>query len=306
MGFNPNVRKIPFVGGTVYKIGQVYDIVNTPCSADPWLWVYGFWHEVPMIFFMLYLPTPVDMVTERFGSPHHRKRRLKGKVMDAWEADIKPGKGLGWAAWKGIRFTEKVGWYLLIADTAATFALNWTSQVYQWAGCNDPNHPFCAFRQDYFVEEFSHDDYIGYGLELQGWKTIRPGSVSSIVIPAGMPASVTYNITSRGDRYFSKEPISVRVVDVGTGRVYFEQTSKRTEEREQTTGGAGRLPFTADYDRVIQLQWKGSDPHGLYNLGNAVFAAYGGDEIEGLWPTVPEKYAWKNVYDDYFGDKKGG
>lgn len=285
MALDPSIRKLPIIGGTIFKIGQVYDIVNTPCSPDPWLWVYGFWHEVPYIFAMLFLPDPVDYVQERFGKPHHRKRRHKGKAAFWKPADINPGKGLGWAAWKMTEWVDRIGWQLLIADTAVNFAFNWTSTVYQWAGCPVPGTPYYSSTRDHGLESFPGGWYPVTSY-LNGNHILRDGGDAVIVVPDGYSASFTMNVTvaPRAAPY-NNTNVTTRLRNLTTGRVIPFKQPKANDEGHFVHSNVWKNPFRAQGDEAWKFEFK-VDGEGLAWTQNIVWSAYGSNKVEGLIPWL--------------------
>lgn len=285
MALNPSIRKVPIIGDDIYKIGQIYDIVNTPCSIDPWLWVYGFWHEVPYIFAMLFLPDPIDFVQERFGKPHHRKRRYKGKAAAWAQADISPGKGLGWAAFKMTEWVDRVGWYLLIADTSIQFALNWTTLVYQWSGCPTPGMAFAAQSYSGGIERFP-GDWAEAGTEADGAHIFTNLGASRIFVPAGWTGSFTTAmvIKPRGAPYNGQE-FQVRIQNLTTGEVIGLDPPKPNHNGEFTASQVVPMPPKRDVGMVYQYQFRNTDGR-LDWMTRAIFSGYGTKKVEGLIPWL--------------------
>lgn len=287
MALPPSTRKIPIIGEDIYKIGQIYDIINTPCSIDPWLWVYGFWHEVPMIFAMLFLPDPIDTVQDRFGRPHHRKRKYRGKAQSYRPADINPGKGLGWAAWKMTEWVDRVGWYLLVADVSINFAFNWTSTVYKWAGCPLPGTAYAAQSREYGLERFP-GDWTEAGSEADGNHIFRNAGMSRIVVPAGWDASFTCGTTivPRGPPYNGRS-YEARIQNLTTGEAYPLDKPKVNNEGQIVQSGIWRTPHKHDTDMVYQYQIKNTSDQFIWQT-KVVFSGYGSKKIEGLIPWLGE------------------
>jgi hypothetical protein len=285
MALDPSIRKIPIIGGTIFKVGQVYDLVNTPCDPDPWLWVYAFWHEVPYIFAMLLLPDPVDYVQERFGKPHHRKRRHKGKAAFWKPADINPGKGLGWAAFRMTEWVDKIGWQLLIADTAVNFAFNWTSLVYQWSGCEVPGTPYISQRRTHGLESFpgGWQQPITY---LQSNHILRPGGGDTIVVPDGYTASFTTALTVSPRPFpYDNTDVRTRLRNATTGRVIHFDKPKRNDAGEYVSSNVWKDPRRAIGDETWVFEMD-VGPGNLAWTTNAIFSAYGSNKVEGLIPWL--------------------
>lgn len=132
-------QKLPIVGPWIGKFGRVADIMATPCDVDPGVWVLAFFTGAPTALFSLFKPDPFDMVTERFGGGHKKRGRRRFR----WDEMVqlpKPTKGgMSWVFFRVGSWAERLGWYMLIADVAFEWAVNWSSMAYQWSGCPDPN-----------------------------------------------------------------------------------------------------------------------------------------------------------------------
>lgn len=282
---DPSIRKLPFIGGTIYKIGQVYDLINTPCTVDPWLWVYGFWHEVPYIFAMLLLPDPVDTVQERFGRPHHRKRRYRGKVA-AWKpADISPGKGLGWAAWRMTEWIDRVGWYLLIADTSVTFALNWTSLVYEWSGCRVPNKPYLIASSEAPFVIFDPGQWYPLDAGFVQRNFLVQDGLNGVLVPGGLAVSATCSAIAQPTTLFPGTGFELRVRDEAGRGVIMTSASKTNERGENVaTVAIPQTPRIGD-DRSVFFEVRPTAPVPT-QIGKRRYQCYGATHVEGLVPWL--------------------
>lgn len=137
-------RRIPVIGKSVARVGQVIDIVSQPCSFDPIIAVEALWHDTPKLLWSLFKPDVNDLVTERAGIKHKRKPKRRFNIFDALEGSVPMPKGkVGTAIFHMGSLAQRVGWYLLIVDATTEFAVNWTSTVYEWSGCDIPGTPFC-------------------------------------------------------------------------------------------------------------------------------------------------------------------
>lgn len=284
---DPSIRKLPFIGGTIFKIGQVYDLYNTPCSPDPWLWVYAFWHEVPFIFAMLYLPDPKDYVQERFGRGHHRKRRWKGKA-EFWKpAEINPGKGLGWAAFRMTEFIDRIGWQLLIADTAVSFAVNWTSLVYQWSGCITPDQPY-AIKKFEGGQEFSNDDWIPVPGGTYSTHIFRDGGLATIVIPGGYSGSFTMWVEiSPREAPYDATSVEIRLMNLTNGDAHYFEPGKKNSDGNISASAVWKANKLQFFDETWQMQVRFPGPRFAW-VTKTMFAAYGSKTIDGLIPWIGE------------------
>lgn len=140
-----SARRIPVIGKSIARVGQVIDIVSQPCPLDPVIAVEAFWHDVPTLLWSLFKPDVNDLVTERAGIKHKRKPKRRFNIFDSLQGDIQMPKGrIGTAVFHLGSMAQRVGWYLLIADATTEFLVNWTSTVYEWTGCDIIGAPFAA------------------------------------------------------------------------------------------------------------------------------------------------------------------
>lgn len=138
------VRRLPIIGNDIYQVGQVVDIVSQPCTPVPKILVYAFFANIPTLVWSLVKPTPEDYLTERLGRRHKRRRKNRFTMAD-FDVGPPPGKrGMAWVEFASIKFIERVGWYLLVADATTDFALNWTSMAYRYSGCQDPTSGYAS------------------------------------------------------------------------------------------------------------------------------------------------------------------
>lgn len=131
--FDP--RRIPIVGDDIYQVGQVVDIIATPCSPEPVIMVQAFFAYTPQLLWSILKPDTEDLLLNRF-KVRHKRNRVKNFRLSALDVSInpKPGNELA-AVFKSIKFKERIGWYFLVADATTDFLVNWTSMVYEWSGC---------------------------------------------------------------------------------------------------------------------------------------------------------------------------
>ena len=150
-----SARRIPLIGKSIARVGQVIDIVQQPCALDPVITVEALWHDVPTLLWSLFKPDVNDLVTERAGLKHKRKPKRRFNIFDELHSSIPVPKGVvSTAVFHLGSFAQRVGWYLLIADATTNFLVNWTSTVYEWHGCDIPGAPFC--------NGYGHADYRVY------------------------------------------------------------------------------------------------------------------------------------------------
>lgn len=132
-----NFHDLPFIGPWPAKVGKVLRLWASPCSPSAEIWVQAFWHDIPFLVWAFIKPESWDLVSERFGTGHHRKRRKKFHVLDVFQPKFPVPKGaIGWAVFPVVQASERIGLYLLVVDASLDFVINWTSTAYTWEGCD--------------------------------------------------------------------------------------------------------------------------------------------------------------------------
>jgi hypothetical protein len=155
IGTLSTARRIPVIGKSIARVGQVIDIVSQPCTADPVVIVEALWHDIPTLLWSLYKPDVNDLVTERAGIKHKRKPKRRFNIFDELHGSVPiPSGKVSSVVFHLGSMAQRVGWYLLIADATTNFLVNWTSTVYEWTGCDIPGAPFC--------NGYGHEDYRVY------------------------------------------------------------------------------------------------------------------------------------------------
>lgn len=134
MSFDP--RRLPFIGDDIANVGQVYDIVSQPCGPNPYIAVRAFFSYTPLLLWSLFKPEPLDVSFNRQGFRHSRIRRRGFEALITFELPAPQSPGLYWAIARGYQLTERIGWYLLVADATTDFLLNWSSMAYEYSGCD--------------------------------------------------------------------------------------------------------------------------------------------------------------------------
>lgn len=141
------VRQLPVIGNLSARVGQVVSILGTPCNPTPEIIVLAAFKAAPKLFWSLYKPDALDKYFERFGTGHHKKRQKRFKVMDHMTGrQVGTQDGMTWVAFRGAQLAQRIGWYFIVADATTEFAVNWTSTVYEWGGCEVPGTPYAEAR----------------------------------------------------------------------------------------------------------------------------------------------------------------
>lgn len=146
-GFYVNPYRIPIIGGTIYNVGQVYDIMIQPCGVDTYISVLAFFQYLPRLAWSIYKPTPLDTYTEMLSRRKKRRRGRRYRV-DLLENPVDVGKkgSVRWVTWKIFAATERWGWYFIVLDSTVDFLVNWSSMAYTFTGCAVAGTPSCQAR----------------------------------------------------------------------------------------------------------------------------------------------------------------
>lgn len=192
------VSKIPIIGKWIGRVGRVVDITSFACQPTPEIWVKAAFYAIPTMMWTYFKPSPTDFAAQRFGQSHHTKKKPKFEVYATDIPEKIPVKGaLGWAAFAGVSFARRVGWYFTIADAFTGGAVNWTSLAYQWTGCDTPGSAYAEAHA-------AQGPYVlgGAGTYLfTGWivtaHQIFSNDQSSIVTPNGYDPGIGCILTSK-------------------------------------------------------------------------------------------------------------
>lgn len=136
----------PFLGpfakwGT--RIGQVEDILWTPCATTPSMWVKAAFNALPTLLLTPIKPSAVDFLIIRVGfGGHGLKRRKFFDVWDFEQLERVSAPGVQWVKFLGGPLLARALWYIAVADAVTAFSVNWVSGVYQMAGCEFPGEAY--------------------------------------------------------------------------------------------------------------------------------------------------------------------
>jgi len=129
--------ELPIYKSWRYKVGRAVDLWAVPCTPTPEIWVSAFFHDIPHLLWSLTKPDSMDLTFDRFGLKHKRKPKKRFNIIDDMIGSSSvPGGKVGVALFRGAQIAQRVGWYLLVADATADFAINWVSTAYRWTGCD--------------------------------------------------------------------------------------------------------------------------------------------------------------------------
>lgn len=240
--FDP--RRVPLIGNDLYQVGQVYRIVSQPHGPDPWIAVQGFFAYAPTLIWSLFKPEVLDMAFDRIGRPHKRRRRRIFRAGDVWQLDQPAKGGLRWALFRTAQLTQRIGWYLIIADATTDFLVNWASMAYQWSGAIAPRDGWGRIS----------GGFGSLGAVDGPWRQIWHGGSAEYIHPGDAQTSII-SIDAWGPKTFSAE------ITAGT-RPYLNSPGGITgiEILRQSTGMPDkRTPLTHSDPANPLSPWSGVD-----------------------------------------------
>lgn len=278
------LRRLPLVGQSIGRIGQVYDILQTPCATTPEVWFLAFWNGVPKLVWSFVKPDPLDWAGERFGRGHGRRRKRKFKADGMMGSKVPVGRGLGWAAFSMYQLQQRVGFYLLLIDAGSEFVLNWTSTAYTWSGCHVGGYPYAEMERTIPDLWFSDGRWAPVDVYHVRSKDMITGTGSQIAVPPNVEATFHATVSSDPDPTWNGRILATRIRELESDKVVAS-----SGDPSAPTGALGHSLAHRDYFprpnwRTFSFEYM-AEP-GKYGKSNyASFAAYGKHrEGEGLIP----------------------
>ena len=268
------------IGPWLSRIGRTYNMLATPCSSTPEIWVEAAWTNLPHLLFGFIKPFKLAMAFDihsgrgkRFGIGH--RAGLKGRNKKApygaiIEGLIEDAGGLfgpeaRWAVFELGDLALKIDWYFFLADITTDFLVNWVSTAYMWSGCSDPGHPYAhahCLNGFYYVPLPPYARFDGFAWdEIRGIATGPTGCV----VPPGQSASVGYSISTGpwpSDPDLPLAPWSSFLLRNGS------IASERQPALRNADGG-----FTSTF---MQRGYIGEDNGGLYEVALDIDISAGG------------------------------
>lgn len=281
--FNP--RSIPIFGEQISKIGQVYDILASPCDVSTSIWIKAAFHATPYLLLALTTPECLDIDLHRGGRRHKRLRRFRFR----WTQILQPTLVIRGAP-TVVRFLfnayERTAWYLLVVDASLDFVVNWTSMAYQWSECDTPNNGYgiCA----------NNLAYVEANTEFQmQWDTLNSNdngihvNLNGIRVDPGTNASVGVSGKVLPSPWGAPVSVEWKLRNFNTGAVAMEGRADPDQNGEISFGDFFRdWPFNApgmDYRLYVRVTSTGS----TVILTQVVMEAFG-RATKGLIPSMPD------------------
>lgn len=126
---------IPIIGDDLAKIGRIIAIWADPCSPKATVWAYGFFQALPTLVASLVKPELIDInIRHRNGKPRKAIKNRFGIDFIFRDAIIEIPVPR-WVVFRVYELSQRIGWYLLVADATEDFAINWMTLAYKNAGC---------------------------------------------------------------------------------------------------------------------------------------------------------------------------
>lgn len=269
-------KGVPIIGPWIGRIGQVADIMATPCDVDPEVWVYAFFNGVPRMLVGLFKPTPEDYMTERFGRPHKRIRRGRFMVHDILEA-VDPGPGLGWKVFKILGWKERVGWWFAIIDAGVELSYHWSSMAYQWSGCATPDVAGARLVMTQDNYDVPNGGYWG------NWNVVHTAGgvtadIGGINVPANFQGSISFKamISRPSEAIPPATQVILRLVDVLSNSVLDEFEARPEPDKPAGLASISRLWFGLSPEHRYMVQQVSSN---RYYRVDAEMQFYGSRDI---------------------------
>jgi hypothetical protein len=134
---------LPIIGDDLAKVGRVIDLYAAPCQPNAEIWVYGFFQALPTLFITLTKPELVDIDIKKGGHRPRKGRKARFRASAIFRDAIIQIPVPRWVVFRVYEWTQRVGWYFLVADALEDFALNWVSMAYMYNGCEVPQLAYC-------------------------------------------------------------------------------------------------------------------------------------------------------------------
>jgi hypothetical protein len=260
----------PLIGKSLAKFGKVGQLLATPCSPSPELWVYASWVGLAHAIWSIGKPSALSPhgspVSESVFGSHGRKTPAKGNGMRyRWNGELIPGpafqwpQGEGWAKWE-MPFAKlrQAGFYLLIFDAAAEGLLNWTSTAYKWAGCPVPGYPFgWGLEGAHLILPNEHD--VTGAFKQQQIHNVAFGG-GRAVVPANSTWTAMCSITSAPWMVLPDQfgPATGSVINTTTGTVYGGSPPAPGANGSMGSVAIARAQNSGSSDEVIEFHVEGS------------------------------------------------
>jgi hypothetical protein len=129
---------IPLIGDDITKIGRIIDLYAVPCSPNAEIWVYGFFAAIPTLFITLTKPEIIDISINHRGGKPRKGKRYRFTAQDLFRDAIIDIKVPRWVIFRVYEWTQRIGWYFLVADALEDFGINWMTLAYKYNGCQTP------------------------------------------------------------------------------------------------------------------------------------------------------------------------
>lgn len=132
---------LPIIGDAIAKTNHIIDLWSDPCAPSAEVWAYAFFQSIPTFIISVTKPELIDVDIRHKGRKPRKGKKLRfvGDVL--FRDNIVTVPLPRWVPFRIFEWTQRLGWYFLIADATADLAINWMSLAYQWTGCDTAQSP---------------------------------------------------------------------------------------------------------------------------------------------------------------------
>lgn len=150
---------LPVIGDDLANIGRIIDLWVEPCHPDAIIWAYGYFQAIPTLFLTLAKPEIIDIkIAHRRGKPRKGKR-YRFTAKDIFRDALIEVPVPRWVPFRIYEWSQRIGWYFLIADALENFAINWMSLAYKYAGCQGATPPYATFQNNRVLQAADNGDW---------------------------------------------------------------------------------------------------------------------------------------------------
>jgi hypothetical protein len=292
-----SIYDVPVAGRYALKATKIYRQFANPCSPTPEAWFLGYFAAAPALLWSLYGPDCQDQAYARFRKPHGSRRHTLLNISASSLPVAPPGSGIGWALFQGAEFAQRVGWYMLLADSFADWIIAGTSQAYKFSQCTEPGGAYCQMSATPGLQAgLGPGEYLYSYWHVQN-QHIFSGGFSGINCPDGYNPGIGFSLNQVSGMIpeLPDASWSARIVDEASGisSPWFDASPKKA-------GGSALTHFAMDWGftstfHAFRVYIQKS--YGVFWIQNGTMSAYGGPKFN-LGPSFCAKSALKPINPD--------
>ena len=142
---------LPIIGDDFAKVGRIIDMWSDPCKPTAEIWVYGFFQAFPTLFISLVKPELIDVNIHKGSHKSRRGKKFRMRPNAIFRDSLINIPVPNWRVFRIYEWSQRIGWYFLVADATETFAINWISTAYMWTGCTTGLQPYASLDNDFVL-----------------------------------------------------------------------------------------------------------------------------------------------------------